>query len=225
MVTIADLERHLTPELRAQRQEMLQKRGLPTLGFYEQLMAYPELFERLQALGTFVRFQSVLPPRVREAEVLMAAVEQRSAFEWQTHEKTAAAAGVEPALFEAIGAGRSLQPFGDGLEDVRAAVRCVVRQDTVPQDVFDRLTSAFTVPGAVEVVAWPRCTGCSRRSGPRSSPACRRAPRHLPRSPAERASGSLFARGAAAQRWWVGVGRATTALAGSIIRGCSSQSR
>ena len=84
MVTIADLERHLTPELRAQRQEMLQKRGLPTLGFYEQLMAYPELFERLQALGTLVRFQSVLPPRVREAEVLMAAVEQRSAFEWQT---------------------------------------------------------------------------------------------------------------------------------------------
>jgi hypothetical protein len=34
-------------------------------------MAYPELFERL-ALGTYVCFKSVLPPRVREAEVLMA---------------------------------------------------------------------------------------------------------------------------------------------------------
>src|SRR5262249_51632531 len=43
----------------------------------------PELFEWLQALGTSVRFHSVLPLRVREAEVLMAAVEQRSAFEWQ----------------------------------------------------------------------------------------------------------------------------------------------
>jgi len=153
MATIPDLERHLTPALRAQRQEMLDKRGLPTLGFYEQLMAYPDLFERLQALGTLVRFQSVLPPRVREAEVLMAAVEQRSAFEWQTHDKTAAGAGVEPALFGAIGAGRPLQRFGDGLEDVRAAVRCVVRQEMLPQNVFDRLTSAFTVPGAVEVVA------------------------------------------------------------------------
>jgi len=153
MATIADIERHLTPALRAQRREMLDKRGLPTLGFYEQLMAYPELFDRLQALGTFVRFDSVLPPRVREAEVLMAAVEQRSAFEWQTHEKTAAAAGVEPALFRAIGAGESLQAFGAGLEDVRTAVRAVVRAAVVPQAVFDRLTSAFTLPGAVEVVA------------------------------------------------------------------------
>jgi 4-carboxymuconolactone decarboxylase len=152
MATIADIERHLTPALRAQRQEMLDKRGLPTLGFYEQLMAYPELFERLQALGTFVRFESVLPPRVREAEILMAAVEQRSAFEWQTHATTAAAAGVEPALCRAIGAGEPLPSFGDALEDVRAAVRCVVRADVVPQDVFDRLASAFTVPGAVEVV-------------------------------------------------------------------------
>ena len=152
MATIADIERHLTPALRDQRRAMLDKRGLPTLGFYEQLMAYPELFERLQALGTFVRFESVLPPRVREAEILMAAVEQRSAFEWQTHEKTAAAAGVEPALFRAIGAGEPLQSFGDALEDVRTAVRCVVRAEVLPQEVFDRLVSAFGVPGAVEVV-------------------------------------------------------------------------
>ena len=152
MATIRDIERHLTPELRAQRREMLDTRGLPTLGFYEPLMAYPELFERLQALGTFVRFQSALPARVREAEVLIAAVEQRSAFEWQTHAKTAAAAGVEPALFDAIAAGRPLDGFGAALDDVRAAVRSVVRTEAVAQDVFDRLTSAFGLAGAVEVV-------------------------------------------------------------------------
>jgi 4-carboxymuconolactone decarboxylase len=99
-----------------------------------------------------VRFQSALPARVREAEVLMAAVEQRSAFEWQTHATTAAAAGVEPALLDAIGAGRPLGPFGAALDDVRATVRAVVRAEPLPQDVFDRLASAFGVPGAVEVV-------------------------------------------------------------------------
>jgi hypothetical protein len=39
---------------------MLGKRGLPTLGFYEPLMAYPELFERLQAWGR--SFDRLTPP-------------------------------------------------------------------------------------------------------------------------------------------------------------------
>jgi 4-carboxymuconolactone decarboxylase len=150
---IPDLDSHLTPELRRKAQDMMQQRGLPTLGFYAELMVYPELFERLQALGTFVRFESTLPPRVREAEVLMAAVEQRSAFEWQTHAKTAAAAGVGSDLFVAIASGASLESFGDALEDVRGIVRCVVRQQSVPQPLFDRLMQVFGVSGAVEVIA------------------------------------------------------------------------
>ncbi len=153
MARIADLEAQLTPELRRKAREMMQQRGLPTLGFYAELMAYPELFDRLQALGTFLRFDSTLPPRVREAAVLMAAVEQRSAFEWQTHVKTALAAGVGPELFAAIASGASLQSMGDALEDVRATVRCVVAQQSVPQGVFDRLSHAYGIPGAVEVVA------------------------------------------------------------------------
>jgi 4-carboxymuconolactone decarboxylase len=149
---IPDLGSHLTPDLRRKAYDMMQQRGLPTLGFYAQLMAHPELFERLQALGSFVRFESRLPPRVREAEVLMAAVEQRSAFEWQTHSKSAAVAGVGSDLFAAIASGASLESFGDALEDVRSVVRCVVRQQSAPQPVFDRLMQAFGVPGAVEVV-------------------------------------------------------------------------
>ena len=152
MARVPDLDSHLTPDLRRKAHDMMQQRGLPTLGFYAELMAYPDLFERLQALGSFVRFESVLPPRVREAEVLMAAVEQRSAFEWQTHVKTAAAAGVSPELFAAIASGAPLQSFGDALEDVRDTVRCVVRQQSVHQPVFDRLMQAFGVPGALEVV-------------------------------------------------------------------------
>lgn len=149
MARIPDLETHLTPALREKRAAMLAQRGLPTLGFYEQLMVYPELFEHLQALGTFVRFQSVLPPRMREIAVLMAAVEQRSAFEWQTHEKTAALAGVEPTLMAAIGSEAALDP---DLTDVRDAVRCVVRLESLPQALFERLLGLYGVQGAVELI-------------------------------------------------------------------------
>lgn len=152
MATIPDLESRLTPDLRDKALAMKAHRGLPTLGFYEELMAYPDLFQRIEALGTYVRFQSVLPDRIREAAILMAAVEQKSAFEWQTHVETARAAGVEPALFEAIAAGAPLATFGDALEDVRAVVRCVVGQVSVPQAVFDRLMAALGVSSAVQVV-------------------------------------------------------------------------
>ena len=79
-------------------------------------------------------------------------MEQRSAFEWQTHVKTAAAADVEPQLFSAIAQGAPLTSFGDVLEEVRTTVRSVVRQQSVPQEVFDCLMQAFGVAGAVEVV-------------------------------------------------------------------------
>jgi hypothetical protein len=54
MASIPNLEERLTPQLRQKAREMLEERGLPTLGFYGELMAYPELFERLEALGASV---------------------------------------------------------------------------------------------------------------------------------------------------------------------------
>lgn len=146
MATLSNLEQYLTPQLRSKRAQMMAERGLPTLGFYEQLMAYPELFERLQALGTFTRFHSELPGPIREATVLMVAVELKSPFEWQTHLHTAHEAGVDVA---AIAQGAPLKPE---LEDVRQTVRCVAEQRSVPQPLFDRLQQVFGVKGAVEVV-------------------------------------------------------------------------
>jgi len=139
----------LTPELRAQAEEMKRVRGLPTLGFYEDLMAHPGLFERVQALGTFLRFHGVLPGRVREACILMAAVEQRSPFEWQTHQQTARAAGLTEAEIAAIAAGSSLDPT---LETARLAVRATIASQPVAQPVFDSLAAALTLQGAVELV-------------------------------------------------------------------------
>ncbi|MBM3465723.1 MAG: carboxymuconolactone decarboxylase family protein [Armatimonadetes bacterium] len=149
---MATVTGHLSPELAAQVAAMRAERGLPTLGFYEALTPYPALFECLEALGTFVRFHSVLPVRIREIAVLIAAVEQRSAFEWQTHEKTSTEAGVTPALKSAIVQGTAFAPEDAALEDVRATVRCVVRQESVPQAVFDRLHACYGLQGAVELV-------------------------------------------------------------------------
>lgn len=149
MASIPEVESHYTDALRAQAEQMKAARGLPTLGFYGELMVYPELFEKVESLGTFLRFQSELPARLREAAILMTAVELESRFEWQTHLRTSAAAGVDDALRSAIA---SRGPLDSTLEDLRSAVRAVVRQESVPQELFDRLSAAHGLQGAVEVV-------------------------------------------------------------------------
>ncbi len=149
MAKVRDIDNFLTPDLRQQAAAMKAARGLPTLGFYEDLMANPGLFERVQALGTFLRFEATLPPRVREAAILAAAVEQRSAFEWETHQHTARQAGLADEEIRALGEGLELPAE---LEDVRDVVRAVVRGQSVPQALFDRVASRLSVPSAVELV-------------------------------------------------------------------------
>lgn len=150
MAQVPHLDAYLTPELLARRAEMLEQRHRPNLGFYDQLMVHPELFDKLSALGTMVRFHGLLPARVREAAVLMVGAELRSDFEWATHQASARAAGLDDATIERIGTGGELDPE---LGRLREAVLHVVRMDGLPQPAFDALIEAYGVQGAVEVVA------------------------------------------------------------------------
>lgn len=149
MAGIPDLEAHLTPGLRAEAEKLMKLRGLPTPGFYGELMVHPELFERVKALGTFLRFHGVLPARVREAAILCAAVVQRSSFEWDTHQATAREAGLDDATIAAIGSGG---PLPDDLEAVRGLVTVVLCGASVPQGLFDRLRGGLGLQGVVELV-------------------------------------------------------------------------
>jgi alkylhydroperoxidase family enzyme len=149
MARIPDLDSHLTPELRVEAGEMMKLRGLTDPGFYGDLMVHPALFERVKALGTFLRFQAILNSRVREAAILCAAVEQRNAFIWNTHQKVAREAGLEEAELAAIGTHGAL---ASDLEPVRQLVAAVIAGQSVPQDLFDNLTATLTLPGAVELI-------------------------------------------------------------------------
>jgi 4-carboxymuconolactone decarboxylase/cardiolipin synthase len=139
----------LPPELQSKASEMLNARGLKSLHFYRDLMEHPGLFERVEALGSYLRFHGVLPGRIREAAILVAGVSQQNATIWQTHQHTARKAGLSEAEISAIGGGRTLE---EPLEDVAQAVRSCIAGEALPQTVFDRLVDAFETKGAVEIV-------------------------------------------------------------------------
>jgi 4-carboxymuconolactone decarboxylase len=70
------------------------------------LLRSPELLNRLQHVGAYLRFGSSLPPRVNEFTMALVAREWTNQFEWAVHAPLAQKAGVARETLEAIRDGR-----------------------------------------------------------------------------------------------------------------------
>jgi 4-carboxymuconolactone decarboxylase len=69
-------------------------------------LASPELAQRAQHLGAFLRYDTSLGPRSSELAILVVARHWSSAYEWAIHAGEAARAGLGEAAIAALGAGR-----------------------------------------------------------------------------------------------------------------------
>jgi len=78
----------------------------------------PDLADRLQKVGEYVRFNISLDRRINEMAILMTAQAWGSQYEWYAHEPLALKAGLDPAIIAAIGAGRK----PDNMKDDEAIV-------------------------------------------------------------------------------------------------------
>src|SRR5688572_13550256 len=81
-------------------------RGAGALGGpFLPLLYSPELMERAQAVGEYLRFQSPLPDRLKEMAIVITARAWSAQFEWWAHRSLALAAGVAEETLEAIAQG------------------------------------------------------------------------------------------------------------------------
>ena len=75
-------------------------------GPFHALLRSPELADRVRHLGDYVRFESTVPPALRELAILLVARFWSAHYEWNAHRKHAMAAGVDPSIADAIEAGQ-----------------------------------------------------------------------------------------------------------------------
>src|SRR3954471_6076554 len=78
----------------------------------------PELADRLQKVGEYIRFHTSLDKRVNEMAIIMTAQHWGSQYEWYAHAPLALKAGLDPATVAAVGAGRK----PDNMKDDEAIV-------------------------------------------------------------------------------------------------------
>src|SRR5437868_1439790 len=75
-------------------------------GPFNALLRSPELADRAQKMGEYVRFHSSLPPRLSELAILITARYWSAQYEWYAHALLAAKAGMAPEVIEDLRNGR-----------------------------------------------------------------------------------------------------------------------
>jgi 4-carboxymuconolactone decarboxylase len=112
----------------------------------------PKAAEHARALNRYLRFETGLPPRVREIAILTTAREMDSQFEWAAHEPEARKEGVEGRVIDVI---KHRTPTA-GLEETDATVielgRQIFRDRKVTSDTFAKAKALFGANKLVELV-------------------------------------------------------------------------
>lgn len=75
-------------------------------GPFNALLRSPELADRTQALGEYLRFNSSLPPRLNEFAILITARYWNAQYEWAAHHPLALKGGLDPKVADELAQGR-----------------------------------------------------------------------------------------------------------------------
>lgn len=122
-------------------------------GPFKAWLVSPDLADRLQKVGEYVRFRSSLPKRVSEFAILLAGRSWNSQFEWAYHYPLALKEGVEPAVLADLAADR--EPSGMSPDEalVYRFTRELRHDKAVSDATFAATEQRFGRRGVIDLVA------------------------------------------------------------------------
>jgi 4-carboxymuconolactone decarboxylase len=112
----------------------------------------PELADRLQKVGEYVRFNTSLDKRVNEMAILMTAQAWGSQYEWYAHAPLALKAGLDPAIIAAIGAGRRPDNMKDDEAIVWEFTTQLRRDHDVDDAIYAKALEKFGERGIIDLI-------------------------------------------------------------------------
>jgi 4-carboxymuconolactone decarboxylase len=121
-------------------------------GPFVPLLWSPDVLMRTAALGEYLRERSVFPRRLSEFMILIAARHWGQQYEWSLHCPIAIRAGVEPAIANAIAAGRRPDAMAEDQAILYDLCTELLRTQGVSDATYARALAAFGETGVVEAV-------------------------------------------------------------------------
>ena len=111
----------------------------------------PDLAERAQHLGEFLRFGTGFDKRISELAILVCAAELECNYVWAIHEPIARDAGLSATVIETLKAGKDLEFQHDDERIVYTVMRQLLDRNKVDQTDFDALIDLYGERGIVEL--------------------------------------------------------------------------
>lgn len=147
------LERDALPEEHRNVYDYLvQTRGRVSPGMGV-LLHSPDLTRRIVHVGTYVRFESALSPRLREVAALAASSEMHNAFEQAAHTPGALQGGASEKSVQTIKERGPLESIDAEDQLAVRAARELFRDHEVSEATFGEALAAYGEQGAIDLFA------------------------------------------------------------------------
>lgn len=144
-------EAQLSPRQRELHARIAGKRG-QVRGPYLVWLHSPELCDRVESLGAYVRYDCSLPEKLRELSILITARYWDAQHSWNAHVDKAVAAGISASALAAIAAGKT-PAFEAEDERVFYAFCWEMLQDHfVSEATFEKTLAIFGNQGVVDII-------------------------------------------------------------------------
>ena len=141
----------MTEDQRAAAQALIDGPRKGVFGPFLPLLRSPQLLDRVARLGEYLRFDSVIEPRIRELVTCAAARHVTNQFEWLMHAPLALKAGVSPATIEALGAGARPRDLPADEEIALDFARELVHSHGTSEPTYRAALARFGEQGVVEL--------------------------------------------------------------------------
>lgn len=122
-------------------------------GPFVSLLRSPELMDRVQRVGEYIRFRCPLDKRINELAAAITARHWTQQFEWWAHRRQALEAGLKPAIAEAIAEGRRPTGMAQDEEIVYDLLTELLVNKGVCDATYERALREFGEAGLIDLIA------------------------------------------------------------------------
>ena len=113
----------------------------------------PELADRLQKVGEYLRFNTSLPPRLNEFAILITARHWTSQYEWFAHYPLAIKAGLDPKVAADLAAGRRPAGMKEDEALIYEFSTQLHRDKKVSDAIYQAAVGKFGEQGTMDLIA------------------------------------------------------------------------
>jgi len=122
-------------------------------GPFNALLRSPEVADRVQKVGEYIRFQSSIPAALNEMAILITGRFWGAQYEFFAHSRLARSAGLPDAIIDAIADGRRPSPMTDDQRIVHDFCTELFRDKAVSDASFAAAVARFGEQGVIDLIA------------------------------------------------------------------------